>query len=355
MDLSPEARLSAAWTYTPILKGKAGEYEALRVLDPKVRAACVPIIVLVPGDERGDTARTLAVALDGMRSGWGRQGPLILDGGWLEIGEFALCLEAASAKDWLALVSARLSDPEPYLQLASESARRNGVVLRLSQDELADNSLRQGLERVLRRLGVEPAEVDLVLDFRVVEWHRLGSASLAAVNGLRTLPWITAWRHLTLAATNAPASLREFEPNTITDVARTEVLLYREVERHRADLLRLPNRGDYAVAHPDPVEDQAGSARNMATQFRYSTDEQLRIVKASRFTDTSGTELPSLLGRLVEEDGFSGRGFSAGDWWAADVAAKKAAPGNARQWRQAATNHHLTLEVMRPLAMPSGT
>ena len=84
------------WSYLAILKGRRGEYAALRDLDAATLAAVTPLIQL--WSRQGDQAAVadMAVALKDMRTGWGPEPLVLLDGAWMvSSGGFWRALEAA--------------------------------------------------------------------------------------------------------------------------------------------------------------------------------------------------------------------------------------------------------------------
>jgi hypothetical protein len=341
------------WSFVPILKGKAGEYEALKSLDPKTRERLVPLVAPSSVSDDPQPVRDLAATLRSMPVGWGRQGPIILDGEQMpSVSQFAGCLTAASELGWLAIPSTRLTDTDAYHGVVRSTAREGvGLTLRLGRDELDPSDLKGQLTEFMRAVSVDPSMIDLVFDLRDVDFMKLGATSLAVMYALRSLPWAGEWRHLVLAATGAPASMKEFDSNEISEMPRNEAILFESVARAK-DLPRMPIYSDYAIAHPDPVEDQSGPAINMAASLRYSTEDKLLIVKGVRVRENGSALFPDLLRQLVVRPEFAGQAFSRGDSWIADAAKRKIGPGNAQKWREAATSHHLTL-ITRLFATPA--
>ncbi len=191
-------------------------------------------------------------------------------------------------------------------------------------------------------MGVDPTTVDLVIDLRDVDFMKLGATSVAVLTALRALPWADAWRHLVLAATGAPASMKEFGTNEISEMPRNEAILF-EAIASAGDLRRRPTYSDYVIAHPDPVEDQSGPAINMTASLRYSTEDTVLIVKGVRVRENGSALFPDLLRQLVARPEFAGQAFSRGDGWIEAAAKRDVGPGNAQKWREAGTSHHLTM------------
>ena len=354
-DMSTKSLAGRPWPYVSILKGRSAEYAALTGLDPVARSNVIPLVALREGSESSQAARDLAATLDVMRMSWEQQGPIILDGERLtSVVEFSNCVDVARQKGWLAIPATRLGDSASYHEVVrSKAVDGVGVTLRLGREDVSEiTALGDRLTAFVRSMALEPSDVDVLIDLRAVEWLQLGSSTLAVANVLRSFPSIDRWRHLVVAATGSPASLREFGVNEITEMPRTESILYGALVADQANLPRLPTFADYAVAHPDPVEDVSGPVLNMAASIRYSTDDGVLIVKGYAIKDNGYVLFPDLLRQLVAHPQFAGADFSRGDRWIREASEGEVGPGNATTWREAATNHHITV-ITRQFASPS--
>ena len=335
------------WLYLAILKAREGEYEALATLRPSVRADITTLLVLRGGPKAKDDAGRLGEALDRQRTSMGREGPVILDGELLdEPTIFADCLAVARAKQWLAVPSTRLDRPASYQDVVREAARDGrGAVLRLGREDLMPGGepLIDRLHALLGRVELAPENVDLVIDLREISWMHVGALNVTVRSTIQDLPWVGRWRHLAVAGSGMPATLREFPPDQISPVPRPEIALYDAIFARRRALPRLPTYADYGVAHPEPVDDLAEkSAPNMSASLRYSTEYELLIVKGYLVRSSGYERFPSLLAELVEHSDFAGASFSDGDA-RIKAAAEGAGPGNSTKWRSWATSHHLSL------------
>jgi hypothetical protein len=145
--------------------------------------------------------------------------------------------------------------------------------------------------------------------------------------------------------------MKEFGANEISEMPRNEAILFEAIAR-AGDFQREPTYSDYAIAHPDPVENQSGAAFNQTASLRYSTEDKVLIVKGVRVRENGSALFPDLLRQLVARPEFAGRAFSRGDGWIDDAAKRDVGPGNAHKWREAGTSHHLTL-ITRLFATPA--
>ncbi len=342
------------WAYLSILKGRQAEYDALRQLDHETRRSVTALIALRDGKKQGDALAALVKLLDDLRITFDLQGPILLDGQWLEQpASFGAILEGTRGIGWIAVPATTLDRPASYQAVVREATQRDkaGLAIRVSRSDFA--GLATDVERrfveFLSSFDARPEDVDIVLDLRDVVFEHLAADELAVVGMLAKLPRPTEWRHVALAASGMPAYMTNFPRNDIEPTPRVEWWLWQGIYERRDRLPRLPVFGDYAIAHPDPVEDVDGAFLPQTAQLRYTTADAWLMVRGYDIKKEGSEHFPPLLRSLMEHGDYCGPDYSAGDQWVADVVSGKANPGQAVIWRRAGTAHHLTF-VTRQLA-----
>lgn len=225
------------------------------------------------------------------------------------------------------------------------------MALRLNREDFIRlDLLETRLSQLLAELGVAPAEVDLILDLRDVQEAHLAADEMAAIGMLTQLPWANKWRHLALAATGMPVGVRSFPRDEITPTRRVEWWLWQGVWEQQSQLPRMPTFADYAIAHPDPVEDAGDNkVRKVSAHLRYTTKRDWLIVKSLPIGDGGIDRLPELFRALTERSEYESADFCSADRWIDQVSRRNVSPGNATTWRQQGTVRHLTL-VTRQLS-----
>lgn len=347
------ALVEAPWTYLAILKGKQGEYAALGDLDPATRAKVTPLFQL--RNNKGDEAAVaeLASAMKNLRTGWDPERPVLLDGDWMTNQEWGLwrALDAVHSHGRPALPVTAIGRSSTYQRSVKRAveAWHEGVVIRLGREDFSRTEGVTGLlGGLVSDLGVEPAQVDLILDLRSIQQAHLDADEIAAIGMLNQLPHIGEWRHLAIAATGMPASVSAFPRNQITPLRRLEWWLYQGVRSQSHSIGRLPTFGDYGITHPDQVEDSTNPKFMRPTaHLRYATDNNWLIVK-TRTIDSGGIDaLPELFRALVERPEYQCVGTSSADRWVEEVSKGKVRPGNTTTWRQHGTGRHLTVATQQ--------
>lgn len=357
--------------YVPILKGKAGEYGALRDLDPDVKERLTPIIEVpsIPWDYENDRPgktvkdHVINVAPNIVKH-WGTERAIFVDMLWVPSEEGAtegdyplsfLFNEAQSAGLQLIPVTG-LSRDRNYQNAVREVVARDrrGVCVRLESpdfEELLD--IDTTLEAFLDALGVGPSDTDLVIDFKEITASQASPLTIAIISILKSLPNIGDWRSVTLAASAFPLNLSNLNASSVTPVPRSEWAIWESLARRRGKLPRLPTFGDYAISHPDMIEIDPRMMR-MSAQLRYTTESEWLIFKGRNVRDYGYEQFSDICRVVASRPEFSGAAFSKGDADIANCGEGYTGPGNATTWRRIGTNHHLTMAV-RQIASLVGT
>ncbi|MBE0611090.1 MAG: beta family protein [Dehalococcoidia bacterium] len=355
--------------YVPILKGKEGEFSALRDLSSQTRSRTTPVVEVppTPWDYFNDTEqRTLddhvhRVATR-LAACWGTASELCVDLELVGDGPMAdgrhpvqAFLDTARRVGLMAVPVTSLGRSAEHQRAVQEAIQtdRRGVCLRFESDgfeALAD--MGGAITDLVRGFGVKPSDVDALLDFGAILPSQGSQIALAARSLVLTLPSCGDWRTLTFAASSFPENLTAIGPDSIASIARAEWTAWTSLIRHGGTLPRIPRFADYGVSHPAPV-DVDPRIMQMSANIRYTTDTDWLIVKG-RAVKRQGFEqfhdLSELVCALPE---FKGGSYSWGDAYIQRCASRNEGPGNATTWRRVGTTHHLTLVAEQVANLPA--
>lgn len=370
--------------YVPILKGKAGEYGALRDLDANVKERLTPLVEVpsIPWDyENERPSKTVDDHIAGVTSNiekhWGGERAMFLDLLWLPSSEsmadgthpLNYVFKKAHETGLQLIPVTGLSRDRNYQQAVRETIKRDrrGVCVRLESPDFEEVlDIDSTLNTFLNSFGVGPSETDLIIDFKEITAGQASPLRLSIISILMSLPDLGSWRSVTLAASAFPLNLMNLSasrtyvlpptaPNTfsVIPIPRGEWSVWEVLAKKREKLPRLPTFGDYAISHPDVVEIDPRMMR-MSAQLRYTTETDWLIFKGRNVRDY-GYEQFSEICRVVKTlPEFSGEAFSKADAFIANCGDGYTGPGNATTWRRIGTNHHMTLAV-RQVASLVGT
>jgi len=340
--------------YVPVLKGRQGEFAALASLQPSTRQRILPMVEIIPGP--AEEANALKAVIDRtakkLRPWAGER--LLLDAGLLAtdvevhggLGAVGYSVVAATGELVDATPVVRLNDEvRSHLDAAAVHTHNgSGIAVRLNAEDLDEDSedIDAALADLLRMLGAERSEVDLVLDLGVVIGD-LGvrAGSRIAADALRGLSAIDQWREVIVTAGAFPEDLSTFGPWTIGEPIRYDAALYDHLQQ-RKRLQRMPIFGDYAISHPLLA---TGPAFPPAPQLRYTVADRWLTLKGSRNDPRGHEQFYEVCERIARHPEFTGAALGSADALIADPRSK--GPGNASTWREIGTTHHLDYVVQR--------
>jgi hypothetical protein len=346
--------------YVPILKGRGGEYGALQSLSNQVRDALTPLLEVppIPWDFEEETpVRTIDIHLakvaQKVERAWGGTRSLFIDLLWISEmermsdGMHPLTFVFSSTRDRgiKAVPVVGLLRGADYLNAcrAIVAEDQRGICLRVQREDFIDfDDLAGAIDETLRRLRVESADTDLLLDLRALDAGKQPLNAGDVVGLIRRLPAVSSWRTLTLAATSFPQNLIGLPPSDSSLLPRNEWALWRAIRRERLD--RIPTFSDYGISHPEPAEVDPRIMRPSAS-IRYTCDGAWLVMKARNLRDHGYEQFHEVCRELVRRQEFSGCTFSWGDTYVDDCAAERVGTGNLTTWRKVGTSHHLSFVV----------
>jgi hypothetical protein len=337
-------------------KGRQGEFTALSAISPATRAAIEPVIEIVPEGERDDASQVQASVnkcATKLGNVWGKQ-RAFLDATHVDMsvdlgGHGPVYAACDSAEDWgvLAVPVLRLDDPELARQDVAALHRQfgRGVCIRLIGEDLDEDpiDLEDAINTLLSGCGLDRSNADLILDASAVD-SEISSRGAARMIGslLRDLDDLDDWRTITVAGGGFPADLSAYDPWVIGERPRFDADLWAHVMNRRRSR-RIPDYGDYAVAHP--LLSVTGVAFAPAPQLRYTIDDQWLILKGRRKDPEGHAQFYRICDMIRQDLRFAGAAIGAADLRIANPYAQ--GPGNATIWRQLGTTHHLDFVVQR--------
>jgi Beta protein len=347
--------------YVPILKGREGEYSAMQALDGKLRGWITPLFEVppVPWDFVNETpAKTLdkhlATTPEKLFGAWGRTKPLFVDFLWVPPGERMQSghhpvthLLAGTRKLGLQVIPVTGPERDADYQKAVRdaiAADHLGACIRVDNDYLGDLSgLATELAELQKTLGVGAKDLDLLIDLKEVT-PRNEALIVTGMNAvLSSLPQLSEWRTLTLAAAAFPENLSDIPAGSVAKIPRADWSLWLTLRNSKP--ARIPTFGDYAIAHPEPTEIDPRLMR-MSANLRYTRPDLWLVFKGRNVRDFGYEQFQDLCADLVARKGdYDGSGHCWADEFIEHCSQRKAGPGNATTWRKVGTNHHLARVV----------
>lgn len=354
--------------YFPILKGKQGEFLALKKVKPATWATMTPIIDVppVPYDFIEDQ---LAKSIDDHVASFCRQliasipkgQNYLLDATELDSspllanGNTAMeeILQRARAANIPATPIKTITCSADYESAVHQAHATDGLggCVRISINEVNNASLIGTMISSLKQnCGGSPGNIDILLDIENVPVSQPNIALTVAVNGLMAIPGYQHCRNLVIAGCGFPENVSSITPDSIGQLQRHEWLTWNSLIRNQS-IVKIPAFSDYVVSGVEFNEVDPRIIR-MSANIRYTIDDAWLVAKGRNVKEHGFEQSKDLCEKIVSNANFSGASFSAGDEWI-DNRAKGSVPcGNATTWRFVGTNHHLEFVVDQLANLP---
>ncbi len=336
--------------YFPILKGKAGEFQAIEDLSAKNKKLIAPILEItdVPWDFQNETyakspdkhlenfGEKIAKSLKGMsfyvdlpESLWEEE----LDQGFHPIAKI---FEVIRQKELYAIPITGADRPSEYQDVVKSiiETDKRGLCLRLPLERLN----LEHINGLLSIFSIKPEEADLLIDVGSIDPTSDTYLGIALQSVITTLPYKSEWRNIIFAATAFPKDLRDVDAGT-TSLPRTEWKTWSKL--HQSNETKDVKFADYAISHPEIVV-MDPRVITMSANIRYTTKDDWLIFKGRGVKKHGYSQFTELCQSLIASGNYSGEEFSAGDRIIKECSTKKLGPGNATVWRKVGVNHHLT-------------
>lgn len=360
----------AAEHYVPILKGKGGEFDALRTLPAAVSAALTPLIEVppLPWDfELEAPSRTwdqhVTVTIDGLLRSTGALARIFIDMPSLDAGvtladgrhPLTAILEALRAAGIVALPVTGLARPADYDAAAAAAHRLDGhgVVLRIADEDFASPTFAADLTALQSSLGVNAADVDFVIDLGSLNGSSARVLTVTAAADIAAVPTITAWRTFSVVFSAFPPDLSAVSTTRTGRLPRNDAAAWRALTS--AGLPRTPTYGDYGPENPQYPSLDPRLPTSVAS-VRYTSDRHWLVVRGQLIRRPRGIgydQFRDLSARVMAEPEYRGAGFSPGDQYIDQCAAGGVGTGNLQTWRYVAFSHHL-VHVTDAIATSAG-
>jgi Beta protein len=320
----------------PVIRGYAGELDALAWLPDPVKQRVMPLVEVVP--ERVDAAaRTLTAA-------WGDTQPILLDTVLLEhdptdtrrhqlIELFERCRGTLRA---IPVGGLERGIDHTAALAGVAAAQRRGAALRVTPTDLRPSHERERrLNGWLAVVDLEPEQVDLVIDVNELREPTQVAVLLAAHEALADLPYAKEWRSVTLAASGSPRvpPCNGRDQEDLYD--RLDWRLWRMVSG--GDLPRHPGFGDHVARASGLNDPECGAI------IAYTTGCSWLVVKRRRLAPRSD-ELRAASQALMARPEFAGGRHCRGCATIEEFASGDT-PGGIDGWRAAGVCHHIEASV----------
>jgi hypothetical protein len=357
--------------YTPVLKWRQGEYQAILRLNAPTKPFVRPLVEVTPPDfdfEEWQPKKTLDEHLEKVPSRLSQKWSgrvSFLDTGLIDAS--ARMADGSVPLGWL-LTRCRIEGAttipvtgfERSLAHQTEVRRahavdRRGVAIRISLEEASDVDFAMNLEGLLEQIGVEISDTDLLLDLGAPNFHPIDGLATLVAGICRDSSAFSTCRSLTVIATAFPESMA-MVTGPVQFWHRHEWLLYKSIVAKLPVGFAHPNFGDYTISHPEFAQGDMRFLKPSAT-IRYAVDDGWQIAKGQNVRDYGFAQYRNCCASITTSAGYLGTGFSAGSQYIERCRAGLAKTGNLSTWRWVGVNQHIEKVVhdLASFAAPSAS
>jgi len=353
-------------TYIPILKAKSGELSALGELANLTSKKVIPLLEIprpqwdfVNEAPLETSAQLLSRIIPLIEKNWGKR-PFFLD-----VYKDPLLSPKEKDTDLVDVFATSLNDKElnyiPVISFDYSRSYNKSIVEKLSNTTTGcalrvtispDDSFEEDdYNTLLKDVGLEPSQVDLILDLGSVYRDGAEAVYLAYRLILAETPHIKAWRNLIIAASSFPKGVGSLvEVNGNKRFPRSEWLGWTKLASYKK-LSRLPIFADYSVSHPEVFDDVDPRHMKLSGAIRYTTADEWLIVKGERLTGkgSKGYDQFHELAKKLVDSGYFRENASWGDKFILDCSNPEGSvgTGNLTTWRKVGNSQHIEFVIQQ--------
>lgn len=353
-------------SYAPALRWRMAEYQALMRLDEQMKDRVVPFITIPEREfdfDSWEPKKTIHEHVHPFparyKKKWGTRPA------WVGIHRSIADGVMNGGRDILTYVFDGLRESDaravPSIALESTSQLRVSVAAIVKQDGLGV-AISVRLEDLMKKdtfarlvamcdaLGIDDAEVDLVVDLGGPNFEPYEAFSTALIAALRRLGDLNRFRNFVLVGTAIPETFKDVAKGE-DQLPRHDWLFFQTLLSRLPSGMRRPNYGDYTIVHPEFTPQDMRKIKS-AGKIVYTTDKSWWVRKGGAFRGNE-EQMHEHCAALVGSGIFKGKEYSYGDDYIGKCAVRQERPSNLTRWKNVAINHHMT-RVLDDLAMLGG-
>lgn len=327
--------------YYPILRGKAGEFEAWKNVGDKNRTRIEPLFELVPANGvsrdlvkfreallRSSRDRDLyAIDLGALPPGEKEESSGLLPFTWLA-AELA-----GTGVDFHAVI--HLNDTQEQLFDAITAVGAENLILRIRGAELDPDpaSNDQSLRDWCTSHKLTPADVAIMIDLGSIYGTDIRSMTRLADTSLGWVYNNGPWESVILASGASPEQISDVQKQAYHYIDRNDAAIWNDMHQKYPDI----DYADYGTRSPE--QSDGPGYQGPLPYLRYTTATHWVIWREPKDSQGRHSTFFDVCRNVVAHQDFSGANFSWGD----RKIANPPGPGTATQWISYAQNHHIEL------------
>lgn len=346
--------------YSPCLRWKQGEYQAVLRLKKSSKNAITPLIEIpeIGWDfETKSLKHTIDEHLSPMakriRNKWGKDHCFvdlkILDPSMRMatlIHPLEYIFEQLRTLQCKAIPVTSLDSDFAYNQAVKSTNTTDGlgICLRIALADAAGKGFKLGIDNLLNSLGAKPKECDLILDIGSPNFEPIEGFSKLLQITISKIPHLYNWRTFTILGGSFPSTVAEIR-GRLSTVTRSEWILYKDLSKQLNHTgTRIPRFGDYTISHPGVTQLDMRLVKP-ASKLIYTINDAFYVRKGPNVRDNGFTQYRTFCRDLIKSPLYLGDKFSSGDNYIHGCANNTETTGNLTTWKWVGTNHHIEKQL----------
>jgi hypothetical protein len=225
-----------------------------------------------------------------------------------------------------------------------------GVAITIRLEDLMKLNARPRVEALVASLDLSLDEVDLIIDLGAPNFEPYAIFASALITALSKFGDLYGFRNFVVIGTAIPETFKDIAKGA-DQIPRHDWLFYRVLLSKLPSSMRKPNFGDYTIVHPEFAPIDMRKIKS-AGKLIYTTPTTWEVRKGGAFRDNP-EQMHDHCASIMASGHFNGVGFSSGDDYIAQCAARTKGPSNQPWWKFVTINHHIT-RVLGDLATLGG-
>lgn len=345
--------------YIPILKAKAGEFEAVLNLSSNTRSSITPFfdIPQKKGVKGVAADKYLCDTASKLVKTWGTS-PFFVD-----IFDFHPNIRCGQNMHPLTRLGREfdaynakmipvfgLDRDDDYFDAISKLSRlkESGLCIRVLEDDGDLESPEELLEQILdidHRLGLPKLNKYILIDLRSLIGKSLAENQFKIFEAIKLVSEQCSPQKIIIAGSNYPSDVSDIDTDSLGAISRKEITLWKHITGIIGDNNKLCF-GDYGIVHPDFR--QSRPSKNQNAKIRYAQPEQWVVARGHKLSDTPGKEQFHKLAKdLLDRIATSSTTSSWGEDRIKQCAYGLAGLGNATNRVAIDLNHHISITALQ--------
>ena len=345
--------------YIPILKTKAGEFEAIVNLSSNTRNSITPFFDIPQIKEIRDTPADYYlcdIALNLVKK-WGTS-PFFID-----IFDFHPDIRCDQDIHPLSRLGREfntfnakmipvfgLDRDDDYFEAISNlpKLKESGLCIRVLEDDGDLDSPEELLEQILdvdRRIGISKLNKYVLIDLRSLIGKSIVEIQSKIFEAVKLITENCHPQKIIIAGSNYPTDVSEIGKDSIGTIPRKEIILWKDITSVFSDSNKFCF-GDYGIIHPDFR--QSRPAKNQNAKIRYTQPDQWVVARGHKLIDTPGEEqFRDLAKDLLDQVETTGTVPSWGEERIKQCAKGVTGLGNPQNRVAIDLNHHISVTALQ--------